>query len=106
MARSNTRRMNLLRDEFLAEGRKQSESDDPEVRDLSECWLCKMPIDYVADPHSTDDSHNLDHYFIVRDYPELEEDVGNFRHAHRLCNLNRGTKSPSLGLGTAVADWW
>ena len=106
MARTNSRRMNKLRDEFFAEGKAQSQSDDPEIRALSDCWICRTAIDYVAEPHSTDDSHNLDHYYIVRDYPELEEDVDNFRHSHRLCNLNRGTRAPSLGLGEAVADWW
>jgi hypothetical protein len=106
MARTNTRRMNLLRDEFFAEGRKQSQSPDADVRALSDCWLCKMPIDYVADPHSTPDSHNLDHYKVVRDFPELQEDPSNFRHAHRACNQGRGANTPSLGLGEAVGDWW
>ena len=106
MARTNTRRMNLLRDEFFAEGRKLSESADPEVRALSNCWLCTLPIDYVADAHSTADSHNLDHFKTVRDHPELQEDPSNFRHSHRACNQGRGANTPSLGLGTAVADWW
>ena len=106
MARTNTRRMNLLRDEFFAEGRQQSGSDDPEVRVLSDCWLCKTSVDYVADAHTTPDSHNLDHYKTVKDFPELQEDPANFRHSHMACNLHRGDRTPSLGLGTAVADWW
>ena len=106
MARTNTRRMNKLRDEFFAEGRKLSESTFAETRALSDCWLCRMPIDYVAEPHSTPDSHNLDHFKTVRDFPELQEDHDNFRHSHRACNQGRGANTPSLGLGEAVNDWW
>ena len=106
MARTNTRRMNMLRDDFLAEGRKQSQSPDADERALSDCWLCRLPVDYVADAHTTPDSHNLDHYKTVKDFPELQEDPSNFRHSHMACNLQRGASPPSLGLGTAVADWW
>ena len=106
MARTNTRRMNKLRDEFFAEGKAQSRSDDPEIRALSDCWLCRSAVDYIADPHTTSDSHNLDHFKAVKYFPELQEDPTNFRHSHMACNLHRGANTPSLGLGTAVADWW
>jgi len=106
MARTNTRRMHALRDEFFAAGKAQSQSDDTAVRELSDCWLCDSAIDYVADPHTTPDSHNLDHYKTVKDFPELQDDPANFRHAHMACNLARGAKAPSLGLGEAVDDWW
>lgn len=106
MARTNTRRMHTLRDEFFEEGRTHSRSDDPEVRVLSDCWLCRSAIDYVADPHSTQDSHNLDHYFTVHDRPDLQEDWSNFRHAHMACNLSRGKSTPTAGLGETVPDWW
>jgi 5-methylcytosine-specific restriction endonuclease McrA len=106
MARTNTRRMHTLRDEFFTEGRQQSQSDDPEVRALSHCWLCRTAIDYVAEPHTTPDSHNLDHFKPFRDYPELNEDPSNFRHAHRACNQSRGARTPSAGLGEAMPDWW
>ena len=106
MARTNTRRMHVLRDEFFAEGKAQSESPDPDVRVLSDCWLCRSPIDYVAQPHTTSDSHNLDHYFAVDDRPELQEDWDNFRHSHMTCNTSRGKRTPSAGLGEEMPDWW
>ena len=68
MARGYTRAMNALRDEFFAVGRARSEPADPDIRSLSDCWLCLSPIDYIADPHTTPDSHNFDHYKIVRDF--------------------------------------
>ncbi|WP_201276709.1 hypothetical protein [Marisediminicola senii] len=106
MARTNTRRMHALRDEFFLEGQTQSRSTDPTIRALSHCWRCRQPIDYNVAPHSTDDSHNLGHYKNVDDFPELQEDRDNFRHEHRLCNLHAGKRMHSLGLGDAVADWW
>jgi 5-methylcytosine-specific restriction endonuclease McrA len=106
MARTNTRRMHVGRQEFFEQGRADSQSADPEVRALSDCWLCHSPIDYVADPHSTPDSHNLDHFKPVRDYPELQEDPSNWKHSHRACNQSRGADTPSLGLGEPMPDWW
>ncbi|WP_198416819.1 MULTISPECIES: hypothetical protein [Cryobacterium] len=106
MARTNTRRMHALRDEFFQEGRTQSQSADSEVRVLSDCWLCLTAIDYVAEPHTTSDSHNLDHFHTVSDRPDLQEDWSNFRHAHMACNLSRGKRTPTAGLGEAVPDWW
>ncbi|TFD41775.1 hypothetical protein E3T37_03545 [Cryobacterium sp. TMT2-10] len=98
--------MHALRDEFFEEGRTQSRSSDPDVRVLSDCWLCRSAIDYVADPHTTADSHNLDHYHTVHDRPELQEDPDNFRHSHMACNLKRGKTTPTAGLGESVPDWW
>lgn len=100
--RKNTRRMHLLRDQFFAEGKRLDAAGDP----AANCWICKGSIDYEAEPGSTEQSHNLDHYKSVHHHPELQEDVTNFRHAHRVCNITRGIKSPTLGLGAAVADWW
>lgn len=100
--RTNTRRMHLLRDQFFAEGKALDAAGDP----AASCWLCKQRIDYSASPNTTDDSHNLDHVKSVRDYPELQEDQTNFRHAHMLCNGTRGASAPSFGLGQSVADWW
>lgn len=104
MVRKNTRAMHKGRQEFFEEGRRLDA--DPATRHLSVCWLCAGRIDYDAAPHTTPDSHNLDHYHSVRDHPEMQEDPSNFRHAHMLCNLNRGANAPSLGLGEAVQDWW
>lgn len=103
-ARTNTRRDHLLREEFFAEGQRLSRDSETEAK--SRCWLCGESIDYDAPANSTPESHNLDHFKPVRDYPELQQDPTNFRHAHALCNSQRGAKAPSLGLGDQIADWW
>jgi hypothetical protein len=96
----------LTKDFYLA-GRALSLSDDPEERKQSDCWLCHLPIDYVADPNTTPDSHNLDHYYTVDEHPELQEDPDNFRHSHALCNQQRKTKHiDGGGLGEMVPQWW
>lgn len=100
--RVNTRRMKLLRAEFFAEGKRLDAEGDP----AANCWLDGQRIDYNADPGTSPDSHNLDHFHSVRDHPELQEDPSNFRHSHKLCNGVRGADGPSLGLGEAVPDWW
>lgn len=102
MARTNTRRMHQLRHDFFEEGKRLDAAGDP----AADCWLCKLRIDYTVPAGTSPDSHELDHYFSVRDYPELQEDPDNFRHSHKLCNGNRGADGPSLGLGAAVPDWW
>jgi hypothetical protein len=101
-ARTNTRRMKTLRAEFFAEGKRLDAAGDP----AADCWLCKQRIDYDVDPGTTAASHNLDHYFTVVEHPELQEDPTNFRHSHKECNGERGDRSPLLGLGDAVPDWW
>lgn len=102
--RTNSRRMHKLRDEFFADGKRLDA--DPDTRPLSVCWLDGDPIDYVAAPATTPDSHTLDHYFPVEDYPELQEDPDNFRHAHFDCNSRRGKRAPSPGLGEPMPQWW
>lgn len=102
MARTNTRRMHLLRDEFFAEGKRLDSLNDP----AANCWRDGMRIDYDAAPNTTPDSHNLGHYKSVRDYPELQEDPGNFRHEHALCNQVAGADMHELGLGNPVKNWW
>lgn len=104
MARVDTRAMKRARAEFFTEGQRLDA--DPETRHLANCWLCKQRIDYTAEPSSTPDSHNLDHYLPVSDYPELQHDPSNFRHSHFLCNGNRGNRAPSPGLGEEVPAWW
>ncbi|TFC30206.1 hypothetical protein E3O55_08435 [Cryobacterium sp. MDB1-18-2] len=95
--------MNMLRTDFFDEGKQHDATPDD---DEGNCWLCKQEIDYDVPAGTTDDSHNLDHYFAVADYPELQEDPENFRHAHQLCNNKRSNNAPSVGLGEAVPDWW
>jgi hypothetical protein len=102
MARTNSRRMHLLRTEFFEAGRALDAKGDP----AADCWLCKERINYQAPAHTTPDSHNLDHYFTVIEHPELQEDPDNFRHSHMACNGSRGASAPSLGIGQLVDDWW
>lgn len=107
--RTNTRNMHKLRKEFYLQGKRAAARRNPEVLfdPDCDCWLCEQQIDYIADPSSTPESHNLDHYYSVDDYPELQEDPTNFRHSHFGCNTSRGKKAPTAGgLGEAVADWW
>lgn len=100
--RTNSRRAHVLRDEFFEEGRRLDAAGDP----AANCWLCLGKIDYHVDPNTTSDSHNLDHFYPVADYPELQDDPANARHSHMLCNQSRGKKAPSPGLGEQVPDWW
>jgi len=102
MARTNTRRMHALRQQFFLEGKELDAAGDP----TADCWMCKERIDYEAEPGSTPDSHNLDHYHSVALRPELQEDPTNFRHSHMLCNVTRGKDAPSQGLGELVPTWW
>lgn len=102
MARTNSRRMHAAREQFFQKGKELDAKGDP----AANCWLCKERIDYSAEPHSTPESHNLDHYHPVATHPELQEDPDNFRHSHRLCNGQRSSDAPSPGLGEPVANWW
>ncbi|MGV9181824.1 HNH endonuclease [Arcanobacterium canis] len=71
------------------------------------CWICGQPIDYDAKPGTTDTSHELDHYYPVSTYAELQEDPSNFLHSHRECNRSRGNRLRFADLGeTHVANWW
>lgn len=100
-ARVNTRRMQKLKDEFFELGKRLADEGDS----AANCWLCGMEIDYAVPPSSTPDSHNLDHYYPVADYPELQEDPANFRHAHAECNGRRSNKAPLPGLGILSRAW-
>lgn len=102
--RTDSRRMKRLRHAFFLEGQRLDAV--PETRDLAACWLCKQRIAYDVDPHTTPDSHNLDHYIPIADNPDIQEDPTNFRHAHMSCNTARGKRAPSPGLGETVGDWW
>lgn len=101
-ARVDSRRMKKLRAEFFQEGKRLNAEGDP----AANCWMDGEPIDYDADPGSSPQSHELDHYYPVEDYPHLQEDPTNFRHSHKLCNGHRQRGMPSLGLGEPVPDWW
>ncbi|QDH85095.1 HNH endonuclease [Gordonia phage Dardanus] len=70
----------------------------------SVCWLCGQRIDYTLKfPHP--ESFEPDHYHPVSTHPELAEDPANLRPSHRDCNLRRGNKAPTLGLGRQSRKW-
>jgi hypothetical protein len=100
--RVSSRHMNNLRTRFYEEGRRLDEAGDP----AADCWICKKRIDYTVGPGTTDSSHELDHYYPVSLYPDLQEDPANFRHAHRKCNRERGNGQPNADLGQLVPEWW
>jgi hypothetical protein len=103
--RTHTREDHRLRTEFFEEGQRLDA--DPATRHLADCHLCRMRIDYGVDPGTTPDSHTLDHYFPVEDYPELQNDPENFRHAHFNCNSSRGKGDVNgQGLGEPMPAWW
>ena len=74
-------------------------------RERPACWLCGQPIDYDADPGSTDDSLTLDHRIPVSKRPDLQDDPANFMPAHRSCNIRRGDADPVVPLGQLSRDW-
>lgn len=100
--RQSTRRMRQLRQDFYQQGRTLDAAGDP----TADCWICKKRIDYTAKPGSTDQSHELDHFYPVSLYPDLQHDPANFRHAHRRCNRERGNGQPKRDLGEVIPDWW
>lgn len=99
--RVSTRRMNTLRTEFFEQGKQLDAAGDT----TANCWLCGMAIDYTIPANTTPDSHNLDHYYTVRDHEELQEDPANFRHSHAACNVERGADAPLPGLGALSRAW-
>lgn len=101
--RVNTRAWQKFKTEFYEEGRTLDA--DPETRHLADCWLCGMRISYDLEPNSTPDSHNLDHFYPVDDYPELQHDPANARHSHADCNWRRGKDAPLPGIGILSRAW-
>ena len=101
-ARSSSRRFKALRDTFYEQGQLLDQALNPEA----DCWICKKRIDYTTKPGTTDTSHELDHYYPVSLYPDLQDDPAGFRHSHRKCNRERSNGQPKIGLGEPVADWW
>lgn len=97
-----SRRFKLLRQEFFEQGKRLDAQSDP----LADCWICHKRIDYSCPPGTSDMSHELDHFYPVSIYPELQEDPANFKHSHRICNLKRGNGQPKIGLGDVIARWW
>lgn len=84
--RDNGAVMRKLKARFFEEGKALDAAGDP----AANCWICGGRIDYSVTPGSTDYSHNLDHFYPVSRYPDLQRDPANFRHSHRVCNYRRG----------------
>lgn len=68
------------------------------------CHLCGQPIDYTV-PSGEGESFEVDHFYPVDDYPELMEDIGNFRPSHKSCNASRGKAPVVPTLGTPSEKW-
>ncbi|WP_188043676.1 HNH endonuclease [Changpingibacter yushuensis] len=94
--------MKQLKAEFFAQGQYLDSTNDT----AGDCWICKKRIDYDVKPGTSDNSHELDHYYPVSLYPDLQEDPANFRHAHRKCNRERGNGQPKSDIGQLVPEWW
>lgn len=99
--RTTTRAWQAFKTEFFEEGRALDAAGDP----AANCWLCGDRIDYAVEPNSTPDSHNLDHFYPVDDYPELQHDPANARHSHADCNVRRGKDAPLPGIGILSRAW-
>lgn len=91
--------MHKLREQFKAESKA---ADAP-------CWLCDgdVAIDYDApfDDYANDLRFQLDHFFPVSEYPELQEVYEHFRASHAGCNRDRSNGAPNLDLGIPSREW-
>lgn len=100
--RPHTRAFERHKQEFFEAGKRLDAEGDP----AADCWICHKRIDYSVPPSSSDQSHELDHYYPYSLYPELVDDPANFRHSHRRCNRERGNGQPKMNLGEVIAAWW
>lgn len=100
--RTHSRAFGKLKKAFFEEGQRLDAAGDP----AADCWICHKRIDYSVPPGTTDLSHELDHYYPVSEYPELQEDPAGFRHSHRKCNRERGNGQPALDMGDVIPAWW
>ena len=71
------------------------------------CWICQEVIDYSL-PNWHDFSYSLDHYQPKHHRPDLENDKGNWRPSHSICNNRRGSLPPRLTIwvGTKEEGYW
>ena len=100
--RTHNRAFEKAKQAFFEEGKRLDSEGSP----AADCWICHKRIDYSVPPGPTDASHELDHYYPVRDYSDLQDDPAGFRHSHRKCNRERGAGQPKLGLGDVIPAWW
>ena len=96
--RVSTRAWNQFRTEFFQIGKWQDAA--PDTRHLVNRWICGMRANYAVPANSTPGSHNLDYFYPVRDYPELQHDPANARHSRTKCNTERGAEAPLPELGS------
>lgn len=74
------------------------------------CWICGRPINYAGDPRTDPWAWQPDHYYPVRDFPELANDITNIRPSHARCNNERGQQEKAARkrareLGEPSEDW-
>lgn len=69
------------------------------------CHLCGQPIDYRAPRDVPGDGFQIDHFYPLKDRPDLAEDYGNFRPSHGKCNLERGDGPIQPSLGVPSRRW-
>lgn len=100
--RTSTRAFKKAKEEFFEEGKRLDAMGDP----AADCWICGKRIDYKTPPSTSPESHELDHYFPVSIYPELQDDPAGFRHSHKKCNGERGNGQPKLDMGEIIPQWW
>lgn len=74
------------------------------ARERQRCWLCDQQIDYSL-PSDDPYAFSVDHCHPVSTHPHLAEVYSNFRPSHLDCNVRRGNRPPSLGLGSTSRDW-
>ena len=102
--RTHNREDQRQRTEFIRSGQaaRRGPGDPPPVGVL----ICTLRIDCEQAPGTTTDSHTLDHYYPVEDFPVLQNEPDNFRHAHFDCNSSRGKGDAERGLGEPMPAWW
>ena len=69
------------------------------------CVHCGQPIDYEAQPSTTDDSYEPDHRVTVESHPEYALLPENVQPSHKKCNRSRGNRAGINNLGRRTRDW-
>lgn len=69
------------------------------------CWLCNQAIDMTIMDQDDDGAFQADHVYPVSTHPEMADDPGNLRDAHRGCNNERSTRMEAVNVGWNSEDW-
>ena len=69
------------------------------------CVHCGQPIDYDAQPSSTDDSYEPDHRVPIETHPEYALLPENVQPSHKKCNRARGSRAGINNLGKRTRNW-